>query len=162
MYYTNSLWSHLSIIVKDDEVIHATLSGVVRQSFYDLCDDQSYVRIRYPKDKDIGLRAASRSAEFEGLPYAWSETISTFLLIIFGIEGSYRLSFFLDFAILLLPIAALGLWIPILFWIPVVTLTFYGSVVLFNILKRRILGTANKEEQPLFESEPVADKSRIQ
>jgi hypothetical protein len=147
MYYTDSVWSHCAIIVNGGDVVHATTSGVFKQSFYDFCDGESYISIRYPRDRAVGIRAASHAETMVGAPYAWGETISTFVLIILGIYRGYRISFFLDFTILILPVAAIGWWKPSVFWRTAAVLVLYGTVVLLNIALRRAFGRSRVEEQ---------------
>jgi hypothetical protein len=98
-------------------------------------------------DRAVGIRAASHAETMVGAAYAWGETTLTFLLIIFGVYRGYRISYFLDLAILLLPVVAIGWWIPNVFWPTVAALVLYGTVVLMNIGLRRLFGRDPEEER---------------
>lgn len=70
--------------------------------------------------------------------YNWGGVLRLFLMIILGKKEPYRFRFFLDFLVLLLPVALFGFWHTVFWWFALVVIVTYGIVVTINVLYRRI------------------------
>lgn len=150
MYYSDSVWSHLAIIVSSDDVVHSTTSGVLRHPFLALCDERSYLRLLAPIENEAGAKAGAHAETLVGRQYDWGETIYTFRDTILGTLGRYRLSYFLDAVFLFVLTAIAGLWLPPLFWFSLGALTMYGLIVIVNIYLRRRFAIDEGEPVKLF------------
>jgi hypothetical protein len=138
MYYTNSIWSHVGMFAENGQVIDATTGGVFKHHFCDYCDGSTYIAIWHLKGvTDEKREKAIRWSERQiGKAYNWAGVVRLFLMIILGKKEPYRFRFFLDFVVLMLPIAAFGLWHAVFYWLAGAVIATYGIAVAINVLRR--------------------------
>jgi hypothetical protein len=137
MYYTNSLWSHYAMFLRNGYLTDQTTGGSTIHPFCDYLDGKGYIKIFIPKF-DISKEKIDKLEEVStrdvGNKYNYPRVIKMFLQIILGFRKSYRLRFSIDlFIISALLIGLLKLLNVNTGPIVIVTL-IYIFIILLNIL----------------------------
>jgi hypothetical protein len=137
MYYTDSAWSHVGVVVGQNRLSHATTAGVVEQPITDFFDGKTFVVARRPKGMTAdGIGAALRFAEeSRGAGYDWIGVCRFLLRIVFGASGLYRVRVSVD---ILLVAAMLIAFAPVELGLAIVALSaVYVLVVVANTRRRQ-------------------------
>jgi len=112
MYYTNSIWSHTSGVVRDNYLIEATLEGVIKVPISSYIDDKSYygtLRLRDEITPDMAEKGLRFAEESVGNGFNWFGIFRIFLRIIFGRSKDWRLKHSLDIFITILLLRMLNI-----------------------------------------------------
>lgn len=134
MYYTNSPFSHTSLVLKNNIVIEATLQGVVKTPLTEYIDNESYFLVLQPpnitdKQTEKGMQYAESTV---GSGFGWYKIILIFLQVLFATSNSWRLRYSLDIYILLILLKLTNL--ISLNTLILITIT-YTIVIIFNKVK---------------------------
>jgi hypothetical protein len=112
MYSTNSTISHVACFYGDGIVNDCTTSGIIRHSFADYLDGESYVGVIIPPPEKINAeKVRAFMDETLGDGYNWAGVVSTFFHILFGAhrEAAWRL--WADFVLTNLVLLACARWL---------------------------------------------------
>lgn len=131
MYYTNSLWSHVSCIMDNYVYDTTTSQGFIKIPPSDFIDNKSYFRAisieipNYEKGKSYTENLVGKTK------YGWKSVIKKFLRIIFGKSRDWRLKFSLDFYFLTVVLYLLNCLSPI---ITITLICFYSILLSWGLL----------------------------
>jgi len=137
MYYTDSAWSHIAMVVGPNRLSHATTVGIIEQPITDFFDGKTVLLARRPKERTPeGVVAAQAFAEeSRGAGYNWLGVFRLLLRILFGASHHYRVRVSVDILIVTVVLATLS-WGAVRLAI-LAAATLYVLLVVVNRPQRR-------------------------
>jgi hypothetical protein len=103
MYCTGMPWSHVACVEGSDTIVHATVSGIVRQPLSVFFDGRTILSIARPPREFSAENVAAMRAFLEssiGGGYAWGKAGRLWRAIVLGKHPSYRFRVSADFVLL--------------------------------------------------------------
>jgi|GEM_PF-6063913 len=132
MYYTNSIWSHVSGVATDNCVCETTPRGVIKSPITSYIDNKSYFSARRIQDREnVNMeKVVAWVQDKVGAGYDWALLFIMFFSIIFGRSHHWKLIYSLDIYIVLAVLVRLGIMptLPSL-----IAAGIYAFVLLFNL-----------------------------
>lgn len=140
MYYTNSIWSHTGMFTENSNVTHATTGGVVEHDFAHLLDGESYISIMQLKETLTEIQK-EKMLEFSrdqiGCGFNWNGVIKMWISILVGSHAQFRIQYWVDIILLILPLFFLAFIDVRLSLLPISLITLYTATVVANLKKRK-------------------------
>jgi len=135
MYYTNSIWSHVTCFIGDGMLVDATTGGVIKHHASDYLNNKNYIKIFIIKHKseEQSRDAMARANSSVGHGFNWLGIILFWIDIIIGNNIEWRIKHSLDFLILFFLLSLI--W-PVFYYFNLV----YFVILAFFLVKRLILG----------------------
>jgi hypothetical protein len=139
MYYTDSVWSHVAVVIGPNRLSHATTAGIIEQPISDFFDGETVLLARRPAMMTPeGVAAALAFAEeSKGAGYNWFGVFKLFGRILVGASHHYRVRVSVDILLVAAALAALS-WGAVRLSI-IATAVLYVLAVVMNTPRRRRL-----------------------
>jgi hypothetical protein len=141
-YYSSSLWSHVSSLIDNHNLLDVTTAGVIEHPLNDYADGKTFIIVFHWKGIEGGIFEKVNNQmrkEFLGRPYGWFKVFRIFIYTITAKKKNFfRIRFLIDiFLIWLLLYSVLPFKLIMILFISLYLVIVVKNVIIYQGIKIR-------------------------